>query len=72
MQAAWSQQRRRLLPLNSAIGIVWEQIKPLDKLNDENGSDLKNLVIRHDPGRWQDLPVKKRADGWMIVRAATA
>lgn len=60
------------VPLNNAIGSVWEQIKSLDKLNDEIGGDLTNLVILHDPDRWQGLPVLKEVDGWKIVHAATA
>lgn len=60
------------VPLNNATGSVWEQIKSLDKLNDEIGGDLKNLVILHDPDRWKDLPVEKEVEGWKIVRAATA
>lgn len=60
------------VPLNNATGSVWEQIKSLDKLNDAIGGDLKNLVILHDPDRWQGLPVEKELDGWKIFRAATA
>jgi glyoxylase-like metal-dependent hydrolase (beta-lactamase superfamily II) len=60
------------VPLNNATGSVWEQIKSLDKLNDEIGGDLTNLVILHDPDRWQGLPVEKMVEGFKIVRAATA
>ena len=60
------------VPLNNATGSVWEQIKSLDKLNDEIAGDLTNLVILHDPDRWQGLPVEKEVEGWNIVRAATA
>lgn len=60
------------VPLNNATGSVWEQIKSLDKLNDEIGGDLANLVILHDPERWQGLPVEKEVEGFKIVRAATA
>ena len=60
------------LPLNNATGSVWEQIKSLDKLNDEIGGDLANLVILHDPDRWEGLPVEKEVEGFKIVRAATA
>ena len=55
-----------------ATGSVWEQIKSLDKLNDEIGGDLANLVILHDPDRWQGLPVEKLVEGWKIVRVAMA
>jgi glyoxylase-like metal-dependent hydrolase (beta-lactamase superfamily II) len=60
------------VPLNNATGSVWEQLKSLDKLNDEIGGDLRNLVILHDPDRWAGLPVEKLVEGWKILRAATA
>jgi glyoxylase-like metal-dependent hydrolase (beta-lactamase superfamily II) len=58
------------VPLNNAVGSVWEQLKSLDKLNDEIGGDLRNLVILHDPDRWQGLPVEKEVEGFRIVRVA--
>lgn len=59
------------VPLNNATGSVWEQLKSLDKLNDEIGGDLKNLVILHDPERWAGLPVEAEVEGWAIVRVAS-
>lgn len=58
------------VPLNNAVGSVWEQLKSLDKLNEAIGGDLGNLVILHDPERWQGLPVEKEVDGFRIVRVA--
>ena len=56
------------VPLNNAIGSVWDQLKSLDKLNDEIGGDLK-LMILHDPERWEGLPVVEEIDGFRIVKA---
>ena len=56
------------VPLNNAIGSVWEQIRSLDKLNREIGGDLNRLVILHDPERWSRLPVHKDVEGFRICR----
>jgi hypothetical protein len=58
------------VPLNNATGSVWEQIKTIDKMNDELGGDLAKLIILHDVERWKGLPVVKEVDGFRIVRAA--
>ena len=58
------------VPLNNATGSVWEQLKTIDKINDEIGGDLKNLLILHDINRWEGLPVVKEVDGFRIVKAA--
>lgn len=56
------------VPLNNAVGSVWEQLKSLDKLNDAIGGDLSNLVILHDHERWQGREVEQEIDGFRIVR----
>lgn len=58
------------VPLNNATGSVWEQIKTIDKMNDELGGDLTKLIILHDVERWKDLPVVKEVEGFRIVKAA--
>ncbi|HTJ57898.1 MAG TPA: MBL fold metallo-hydrolase [Devosiaceae bacterium] len=58
------------VPLNNATGSVWEQLKTIDKMNDELGGDLGNLIILHDIERWKGLPVVKEVDGFRIVKAA--
>ena len=58
------------VPLNNAVGSVWEQLKSLDKLNDAIGGDLAQLVILHDPERWQGLPVERTVGEFRIVRVA--
>ena len=57
------------VPLNNATGSVWEQLKTIDKINDEIGGDLNRLIILHDVGRWEGLPIVKEIDGFRIVRA---
>ena len=57
------------VPLNNATGSVWEQIKTIDKINDEIGGDLNRLIILHDVNRWEGLPIVKEIDGFRIVRA---
>ncbi|MGN6101098.1 MAG: N-acyl homoserine lactonase family protein [Devosia sp.] len=58
------------IPLNNAVGSVWEQIKTIDKMNDELGGDLSRLIVLHDVERWKGLPVVKEVEGFRIVRVA--
>jgi glyoxylase-like metal-dependent hydrolase (beta-lactamase superfamily II) len=58
------------VPLNTAVGSVWEQIKTIDKMNDELGGDLSRLIVLHDVERWKGLPVVKEVEGFRIVRVA--
>ena len=41
------------VPLNNAVGSVREQLKSIDKMNDELGGDLSRLVLLHDTERWK-------------------
>ena len=56
------------VPLNNAVGSVWEQLKTVDKMNDELGGDLGRLVILHDIERWKELPIVKEVEGFRIVK----
>jgi glyoxylase-like metal-dependent hydrolase (beta-lactamase superfamily II) len=56
------------VPLNNAVGSVWEQLKTVDKMNDELGGDLGRLVILHDIERWKGLPIVKEVEGFRIVK----
>jgi glyoxylase-like metal-dependent hydrolase (beta-lactamase superfamily II) len=58
------------VPLNNAIGSVWEQLKTIDKMHDELGGDLSRLVVLHDIERWKGLPVVKELEGFRIVKVA--
>jgi glyoxylase-like metal-dependent hydrolase (beta-lactamase superfamily II) len=58
------------VPLNNAVGSVWEQLKTIDKMNDALGGDLSKLVVLHDVERWAGHPVVKEVEGFRIVRLA--
>src|SRR6202020_73170 len=58
------------VPLNNATGSVWEQLKTIDKMNDELGGDLSHLVILHDMERWKAHRLVKEVEGFRIVEIA--
>jgi glyoxylase-like metal-dependent hydrolase (beta-lactamase superfamily II) len=58
------------VPLNNATGSVWEQLKTIDKINDELGGDLSRLVVLHDIERWKGFPVVREVEGLRIVKIA--
>ena len=57
-------------PLNNATGCGWDQLRTLDRVNEEIGGDLANLIVMHDVDRWADLPLVAEVEGFRIVRAA--
>ena len=58
------------VPLNNAVGSVWEQLKTIDKMNNELGGDLSRLVVLHDSERWKGMPIVKELEGFRIVKIA--
>jgi glyoxylase-like metal-dependent hydrolase (beta-lactamase superfamily II) len=58
------------VPLNNAFGSVLDQLRTLDKVNDELAGDLSRLIILHDTERWKDLPVIREIEGFRIVKAS--
>jgi len=58
------------IPLGAGIGSTWEQIKTIDRINDEIGGDMSKLVILHDFDRWAKLDVTGEVEGFRIFRAA--
>ena len=56
------------VPLNNAVGSVWEQLKTIDKMNDELGGDLARLVVLHDTERWKGHTVVGEVEGFRIVK----
>jgi hypothetical protein len=58
------------VPLNNAIGSVWEQLKTFDKMHDELEDDLSRPVVLHDIERWKSLSVVKELEGFRIVKVA--
>lgn len=55
------------VPLNNAVGSVWEQLKTIDKMQQEMGGDLNRLVVLHDVERWKDHSIVKEVEGLRIV-----
>jgi glyoxylase-like metal-dependent hydrolase (beta-lactamase superfamily II) len=58
------------VPLNNAVGSVWDQLMTIDRINQEIGGDLDKLVILHDTERWKGLPVVREIEGFRIVHVA--
>lgn len=58
------------VPLNNAIGSVWDQLKTMDRINAEIAGDMSRLIILHDIDRWAELPVVREIDGFKIAKAA--
>ncbi len=58
------------VPLNNAVGSVWEQLKTIDKMNEAMDGDLGRLVVLHDIERWKGFPIVKEVEGFRIVRIA--
>jgi hypothetical protein len=56
------------VPLNNAVGSVWEQLKTIDKMNDELGGDLARLIVLHDTERWKGHTVVGAVEGFLIVK----
>ncbi len=55
------------IPLSNATGSVWEQLRTIDKMNDELDADLSRLIVMHDVERWKGHKVVKEVDGFRIV-----
>lgn len=58
------------LPLGSGIGSAWDQLKTIDRINQEIGGNLEKLIILHDFARWKHLDQVKEIEGFRIFRAA--
>lgn len=58
------------IPLGSGIGSVWDQLKSLDRINQEIGGRMERLIILHDFDRWRQFERIKDVDGFGIFRAA--
>jgi glyoxylase-like metal-dependent hydrolase (beta-lactamase superfamily II) len=58
------------VPLNNAVGSVWDQLRTIDRINEAIEGDLGRLIILHDVERWKDLPVVTEIEGFRIARAA--
>lgn len=58
------------VPLNNATGSVWDQLKTIDRINEEIGEDLSRLIILHDVERWSGSEVVATYEDYKIVRIA--
>lgn len=58
------------IPLGSGIGSVWDQVKTIDRINDEIAGDVSRLIILHDFDRWKNLDIVREIEGFRIFRAA--
>jgi glyoxylase-like metal-dependent hydrolase (beta-lactamase superfamily II) len=58
------------VPLNNAIGSVWEQLKTIDRMNDEMGGNTDHLILQHDSDRWKGHPIIKEIEGFRIIQIA--
>lgn len=56
------------VPLSNATGCVWDQLRTIEKLNDEIAGNIDNLVIVHDVERWPRFPIVKEVEGFRIVQ----
>ncbi len=60
----------RYLPLGAGIGSAWDQLKSIDRLNDEVGGDLSRIIILHDSARWSGFEQVAEVEGFGIFRVA--
>jgi hypothetical protein len=56
--------------LNNATGSVWDQLRTIDRINDEIEGDLRRLIILHDVEKWKGYPVVAEIEGYRIVKIA--
>jgi glyoxylase-like metal-dependent hydrolase (beta-lactamase superfamily II) len=57
------------VPLAFGVGSIWEQLKTIDRINDEIAGDISRIIILHDADRWSKMPIIKEIDGFRILRA---
>ena len=58
------------IPLGSGIGSVWEQLKSMDRMNQEIGGDIGHVLILHDFERWSRFEVFAELEGFRVFRVA--
>jgi len=58
------------VPLAFGVGSIWEQLKTMDRINDEIAGDISRLIILHDADRWSKMPIVAEIEGFRILRAA--
>ena len=58
------------MPLTTAIGSAWHQLKTIDRIHRAIGGDLDRLVALHDAERWAGRPIVREIGGFRIVQAS--
>jgi len=58
------------VPLANGVGSIWDQLKTIDRIQQEIAGDLDRLIILHDGDRWKHLPTVKEIDGFIILKAS--
>jgi len=58
------------VPLAFGVGSIWEQLKTMDRINEEIAGDISRLIILHDADRWSKMPIVSEIEGFRILRAA--
>lgn len=58
------------VPLNNAVGSVYDQLMTMDRINMAVAGDLDRVIILHDIDRWKHFELVKEIEGFKIVRAA--
>jgi len=58
------------VPLAFGVGSIWEQLKTIDRINDEIAGDISRIIILHDADRWSKMHIVKEIEGFRILRAA--
>lgn len=56
------------VPLNNAVGSVWDQLKTIDRINSAIEGDLSRLIILHDTEHWKSFTLHKEVEGFRIMR----
>ena len=56
------------VPLNNAVGSVWDQLKTIDRINDAIEGDMRRLIILHDTEHWKHFVKHAQVDGFRIMR----
>ncbi|HEV7252803.1 MAG TPA: N-acyl homoserine lactonase family protein [Mesorhizobium sp.] len=56
------------VPLNNAVGSIWDQLKTIDRINGEIEGDLGRLIILHDTEHWKHFTLHRQVEGFRIMR----
>ncbi len=60
----------RYIPLGAGIGSVWDQLKSIDRLNQDVGGDVGRIIVLHDAARWSGFEPVRDVEGFGIFKVA--